>query len=316
MSIEPKAPLQGPASAEPADPVRFEKVKDLLHALANTVSAMKIFPSEHATVRNFVDQLAQRFADFLAAYQKLQIGVEEYSFTFMGRPAYIDEIATKSLPFFFFKDGLQALFFYQGLDRPEILDFLELTKAESQKAPEDCDIVVALWERDFPNIQYYAPDEFLENRILAESQDSRAIQALTGPPEDISGETIEVRVDTSKFTEGRIELDAADREEVEQAAVRAAEESSPRPAEEPGPDDAKSQVSEGKGRFSPAAAMDPTLTEAELQSLETMVRANRTISPEEEYIDLMVEIVFLEENAAGCKATLDALLAYNLARKR
>ncbi|HDT14143.1 MAG TPA: hypothetical protein ENO03_07275 [Candidatus Aminicenantes bacterium] len=192
------------------------------------------------------------------------------------------------------------------------MDFLELIKAESQKAAEDCDIVVALWERDFPNIQYYAPDEFLENRILSESQDLRALQAPSGLPDDISGETIEVRVDASKFSQGRIELDAADRDEVAKAAARAAEEPGPGSAEEAGTANALGQASEAKGHLSPAAAMDPTLTEAELQSLETMVRANRTISPEEEYIDLMVEIIFLEENAAGCKATLDALLAYNL----
>ena len=57
--------------------------------------------------------------------------------------------------------------------------------------------------------------------------------------------------------------------------------------------------------------MDPTLTEAELQSLETMVRDNRTISPEEEFINLMVEIIYLEEDLANCRASLDALLDYH-----
>jgi HEAT repeat protein len=57
--------------------------------------------------------------------------------------------------------------------------------------------------------------------------------------------------------------------------------------------------------------MDPTLTEEELAALELMVRANRTISPEEEYLNLMVEIIYLEEDAAGREATLDALLDYH-----
>jgi hypothetical protein len=121
---------------------------------------MKIFPSEHATVKNFVDLLTQKFTDFLAAYQKLQVGIEEYSFTYGGKPVFSDDLTIKSLPFFFFKDGLQILFFYQGLDRPEIQEFLELIKEETSKPAEDRDIVASLWERDFPNIQYYAPDEF------------------------------------------------------------------------------------------------------------------------------------------------------------
>jgi HEAT repeat protein len=316
MSADPTGHPPAPAQIEPIDPLRLEKAKDLLHSLANTVSAMKIFPSEHATVGNFVDQLTQKFTDFLAAYQKLPVGIEEYSFTYQGKPAYVDQVATKSLPFFFFKDGLQVLFFYQGLDRREIMDLLELIKEESQKTAEDCDVVVALWERDFPNIQYYAPDEFLENRILSESRDSRSSHDSPGLTEDLAGETIEVRVDASKFSEGRIDLDPADREEVEKAADRAAEEDGPNPAAAEGPLEAKADASDGKGRLSPAAAMDPTLTEGELHTLETMVRVNRTISPEEEYINLMVEIIFLEENAAGCKATLDALLAYNFEQLR
>jgi len=295
------------------DLVRVEKAKDLLHYLANTVSAMKIFPSEHATVRGFVDQLTQKFSDFLASYQKLQVGIEEYTFTYGGKPIYVDQVAIKSLPFFFFKDGLQVLFFYQGLERAEILEFLEMIAAEAQKPAEDSDIVVALWERDFPNIQYYAPDEFLENRILAETQDSRAIQDMADLPDGLSHETIEVRVDTAKFSQGRVDLDAQDREAVAEAAARPDPVEAGSASEAPITGSAGSEEAApgGESQISPAAAMDPTLTEAELLALETMVRTNRTISPEEEYINLMVEIIYLEENDASCQASLDALLEYH-----
>ncbi|NLH76978.1 MAG: hypothetical protein GX465_08065 [Acidobacteria bacterium] len=295
----------------PSDPARAEKVKDLLHYLANTVSAMKIFPTDHATVLNFVDQLAAKFTAFLAAHQKLQVAIEEFSFVYEGKPVYTDEVAIKSLPFFFFKDGLHILYFYEGLDRPEVLEFLELVKAEAQKPAEDCDIVAALWERDFPNIQYYAPDEYLESRILAErrGEDIRRPD-IPGLPEDLAGERIEVRVDPARLTEGRIELDGPDREEVRRAAERA-------DGEDAGPAPAPAEASEQErtaGERSPAAGMDPTLTEDELQSLERMVRANRTISAEEEYINLMVEIIYLEEDEAGRQASLDALLEYNFDR--
>ena len=294
------------------DPVLIEKAKDLLRYLANAVSAMKIFPSEHATVKNFVDLLTQKFTDFLTACQKFQVGIEEYSFTFGGKPVFSDDLTIKSLPFFFFKDGLQVLFFYEGLDRQEILEFLELITAEAQKPAEDSDIVAALWERDFPNIQYYAPDEFLENRILTESQDSQARQELPDLPGDFAHETIEVRVDSSKFSQGKIELTPQDREEVQKGSARAEQEDAPdgtaEAAEGDGPETA---AAKDDGKKSPAASMDPTLTEDELHSLESMVRVNRTISPEEEFINLMVEIIFLEENMGSCQASLDALLEYH-----
>jgi hypothetical protein len=312
MTVAPKSAPAIPAQAETIDAARFEKAKDLLHSLSNTVSAMKIFPSDHATIKGFVDVLTQKFTGFLAVYQKLQIGIEEYAFTVGGKPAFLDEVAIKSLPFFFFKDGLQILFFYQGIERQEIQEFLELIKDEAQKPAEDSDIVAALWERDFPNIQYYAPEEFLETRILAESRDSRAIKDIADLPDDLAQETIEVRVDTSKFSQGQIALDPEDQEQVARGRARAEGDeaaSSPAPAEDLGP--ATATGPEERGAKSPAAAMDPTLTEEEIRSLESMVRANRTISPEEEYVNLMVEIVFLEESLASCRATLDALLEYH-----
>ncbi|MCK7480617.1 MAG: hypothetical protein M0C28_27860 [Candidatus Moduliflexus flocculans] len=177
-SAQSSCPGEPAGAAAPPDPARTEKVKDLLHYLANTVSAMKIFPSEHATVTNFVDQLAAKFTEFLAVHGRSSRSASRNSPSpSKGSPRTPTRVAIKSLPFFFFKDGLHILFFYQGLDRPEVFDFLELIKTEAQKPAEDSDIVAALWERDFPNIQYYAPDEFLENRILAERQDSRAADA-------------------------------------------------------------------------------------------------------------------------------------------
>ncbi|MEN6560464.1 MAG: HEAT repeat domain-containing protein [Acidobacteriota bacterium] len=300
-----------PVQPDAVDIARIDKVKDLLHGLANAVSAMKIFPSEHATVTAFINQLAEKFAAFLNAYQKLQIGIEERSFTYEGKPVYTDEVAIKSLPFFFFKDGLQIFFFYQGLDRSEILEFLELIKAEAQKPAEDADIVVALWERDFPNIQYYAPDEFLENRIMGETRDPQAVRTMPGLPGDLAQETIEVRVDTSKLTQGRIELDQEDRGQIARASA-SDDEAGIAPSPEPaGAGTAADPPPGEKGPLSPAASMDPTLTEAELLSLETMLRANRTISPQEEYINLMVEILYLEDNPANGRAALDALLEYH-----
>jgi len=311
MASIQKPQLSGAAESGAIDPARIEKARDLLHYLANTVSAMKIFPSQHATITNFVDLLTQKFTDFLAAYQKLQVDIEEYSFIYGGKPIFSDELTIKSLPFFFFKDGLQILFFYEGLDRQEILEFLELIAAEAQKPAEDSDIVTALWERDFPNLQYYAPDEFLENRILAESRDSQDRQELPDLPGDIAYETIEVRVDSSKFSQGKIELTSEDREEVQKGQARAEQEDvadgTTAAAEGAVPE---TPAEKDGGKKSSAAAMDPTLTEDELHALESMVRVNRTISPEEEYINLMVEIIFLEENLATCQVSLDTLLEY------
>jgi HEAT repeat protein len=289
------------------DPKAVDKARDILHQLANTVSAMKIFPSEHATVGGFVDDLTLKARSFLDAYGKLEIWIAEYSFLCGGRPVYTDEMTIKSLPFFFFKDGMQMLYFYQGLDRNEILDFLELIKRESQKPAGDSDIVTALWERDFANIQYYAPDDYLQDRIIGERTESQTRAGVPVMPE-FAHEIIEIKVDMSKLTTGKIELTPEDREEIRKksAVTEQEDKEQPRIAAE------EAQVEgPGESRKSPAAAMDPNLTEAEIQNLEALVRANRTISPDEEFLNLMVEILNLEKSPEIVGANLDVLMDYH-----
>jgi hypothetical protein len=169
----------------------------------------------------------------------------------------------------------------------------------AQKPASDNDIVAALWESDFPNIQYHAPDEFVENRILAEKRDSAPEEKdLPELPSDLAHETLEVKVDLAKFSEGRIELKPEDQEKFrwgpqeEDAAgippTAAEGEAGPAPAASP-------EASSGMG-VSPAASLDPHLDERELEGLESMIRTNRQIRPEEEFLNLTAEVVYLEED--------------------
>src|SRR5512143_523703 len=80
---------------------RLRKAKDILTTLANTVSAMKIFPSEHDTVRNFVGSLAAKLDDFFEDLPRFEVRVAEYSFLYEDRAVYTDTTPSKSLPFFF-----------------------------------------------------------------------------------------------------------------------------------------------------------------------------------------------------------------------
>jgi hypothetical protein len=296
-----------------ADKQVVKKAEDILNCMANAVSAMKIFPSDHATVRNFVDALSRKFEDYFETYQRLEVGVEEYSFTFAGQVVFTDEMTIKSLPFFFFKDGTQILYFYRGLDRHELLEFLDLIKSVSQKPGGDNDIVAALWESDFSNIQYYAPDEFLENQILAEKREAQSEQNLPELPSDLAHETLEVKIDLAKFSEGRIELKPEDREKFHwdlQSDDHAEERA---PGDTPSAPEPVTSPDESSGLTkSPTASMDPNLTEKELQDLESLVRANRTISPEEEFVNLIAEVVFLEGDLRICAESLDVLLEFHL----
>jgi len=280
------------------DPKQVEKVRVIMLALANTNSAMKIFPANHTTVLNFVEDLTKKMKAFLESNEKLEIDIEEFAFTFMGKPVYKDELSIKSLPFFFFKDGMQKLFFYEGLEKDEIADFLELIKRESHKPPEEADIVTALWEKDLTNIQYYAPDDYLENKILEERVEQQAKAGVPILPAELAAKVIDVKVDTSQFSTGRIEVAGEGLEEDEKMLLEMAGQ------KDPGGDAAVPKWA--------AAAHDATLTDREVDTINALIHANRTISPEEEFLNLMIELVYLEKDMSRFQANLDVMMDYHI----
>jgi hypothetical protein len=345
------------------DPKSVEKVRDFLHLMGNTVSAMKLFPSDHATIKTFIQDLSRKILDYLDTHGKLELSVEEFSFVCAGKTVYTDEMTIKSLPFFFFKDGMQKLFFYQGLDAGEILEFLNVIKKEAKKPGGEADIITALWEKDFAHIQYYAPDEFLENRILQECRFSRhgSPASVTGAAPDaaeFSSKAIEIKVDTAKFSSGKIELSEEDRRVVQtrssltelgaeeqprialekvadskgaltagrgsgtasehsrqsvgvQGPAEEIEEGSPQQSSPPSIE--KTVAKEiGETWLSPAATMDFSMTEPEIANLETLVSSSRKISPDEEFLNLMAEILNLEKDPRNFNASLDILMQYQL----
>ena len=335
--------------AESLDDKALEKIRDILRQLAKAVSAMKIFPSDHASIRNFADDLTWKFRSFLDAHGKFEIWISEFSFLCGEKPVYSDDIPIKSLPFFFYKDGMQKLYFYQGLDGGEILDFLDVITKEARKPAGESDVVSALWEKDLAHIQYYAPDDYLENKILGECGQAQS-RAPSPEMAEFGHKAIEIKVDTSKFSKGKIELSDEDREIVERrAAIKdlakdekpgiALEKTSPggQPATQPFPPAAEAQRQEHPQTREPEKpevepvegpapvetvgppepqeatdAVDMAMTEPEVHGLEALLSKSRSVSPDEEFLNLMVEILNLENEKDVLITNLDILMEYAL----
>ena len=292
--------------------VRVRRAKEILTTLANTVSAMKIFPSEHNTVRTFVDTLAAKLGGFFELSPRLEILVAEHSFLYEDRVVYTDETPSKSLPFFFYKDGTQALYFYGGLERTELEEFLDLVRTASLKPAEESDIVAALWESDFPHIQYYAPDDFLENQILAERRSASAAAGLPGEPSDLAHDTLEVPIDRARHASGHIALRPQDRERLVQGVEGPEPGAAPSAGDMPGP----AAPSDSAGTRPDESTLPAGLSTADMEEINVLVRSNRLIWPEEEFVNLTSEIVYLEEDPAICGASLDILRDFFLDQVR
>ncbi len=249
------------------DPVQKKKARDILHILVNAVSAAKLFPSDHQTVVNFISELHGRLTEFLEEYWKLELGIAENAFLLGEETLHEDPHPAKSLPFFFFKDGMQKLYFYKGLSRGELRGFLETVRTVSQLPPEEGDIVNALWERDFANIRYLAPDDFLETKI------------------GVGRPLLRPSLDRDALEAGRIKLAPEDAEEIERAITSLG-----------GGEDDESDKDPARGAGSPLMSAIST-DEENVGAIDTLLQSSREASPENEYFNLLVEMIFLEDRA-------------------
>jgi hypothetical protein len=260
------------------DPAQRDKAKEILHVLINAVSAAKLFPSDHQTVINFISDLHDRLSDYLDKHWKLELEIEEHAFAVEGERIFEDPHPLKSLPFFFFKDGLQRLYFYKGLAKEELSEFLETMRTVSQLPPEEGDIVTALWEKDFANIRYLAPDDYLETRI------------------GVGRPTLRPRVDRADLSRGRVELAPEDLVEMKSCGQALSGQGN-------GPLDNRSEE-EGPGLS--ASSGDVGTSE-----LESLLKSSRQTSPEDEYLNLVVELIYLEDRADQFPAIVDVLEQYH-----
>jgi hypothetical protein len=246
-----------PSSEADPDRDRHQRVKEFLSLLSSTVSAMRIYPSQHANIVKFKTELFNRLAPFLDEGPGLELTIGEESISFEEQPVIRETNVARGLPYLFFKDGLQRLAFVPGLEREEFEEFVEVVKEVALLPATESDIVDALWKKEFAHIHYYCPDDFLETR-------------LTGG----KSKPHEFKVDRSRFSEGRIDLDQADLAEV----GRRLEGLDRREAEPPS-----------------AWAQAGTLADAgEAKILAEMIAAERSYPVEDDFIELLYEVLRLE----------------------
>lgn len=272
---------QGTPKSEEAEftEEQVQQIKEILHLLAKTVSQVKIYPADHSTVKNFKDELLEILTTYLEKYWKLEIDIGEFSFGFKGQTVYHDPTPLKSLPFLFFKDGMQKLSFYRGLNDHQLQEFLELIKKYYRLPPEESDIVSLLWEKDFAHIRYFAPDDYLETKI------------------GVGRQPIEIDVDTQAFKAGNIELSPEDIAVLSQRI----------PPEAVGREIEMREKTLDKVKEDEQIRIS-SLDEKDSLTLKSMLEKNRKISAEEELFLLVMEMLRLEEDVDRFSATLKVLV--------
>jgi HEAT repeat protein len=251
-------PETGGAPSGGPDKATLESVKEIFHILAHTVSSLKLFPSHHSTVQKFVDDLLAKLKAYFENRLELEAGIGESAFYLDGEKIYKEENLIKSLPYLFYKDGMQRFAILRDIDKAELRDFLDVIKKDSLLPPDESDIVISIWEKDFANIRITAPDDYLLSKIAIFEKQQFGIS-----------------VDKKQLYNGHIELAAEDKQGIVTKRVGLG-----------------LLEDEEKKDYAELVMM---LDDKDLHSIEAMVGSARQISPEKEFLDMIFELLYMED---------------------
>ena len=120
--------------------------------------AYKIYPINNVLLNEFIDRAFGAFRTFLDENGSIQLSVTPTELRFEKETIFTAEIRETSLPFKLYEGGLRLLGFFPGLERAEMVSFLEVMKALRHVDEDEDNVVTLLWEKDVAHITYLVMD--------------------------------------------------------------------------------------------------------------------------------------------------------------
>ncbi len=132
------------------------KAEAFFKALDKALKACQLYESKGKLVDRMLDDLMPKL-EAATAPGALTVKVASFGLVFEGTPLNLDD---KRKPYLFrlFCDGVRELSLLKGMDRDEVMAFIDILMADP-KAGED-DLVTLLWERNLPHVSLYVADTF------------------------------------------------------------------------------------------------------------------------------------------------------------
>ncbi|OHE16361.1 MAG: hypothetical protein A2X96_04915 [Syntrophobacterales bacterium GWC2_56_13] len=161
MGKAPSIPEVRPADEE------ILTVKGMIGSFLIALRNYVLYPEDHAMCRKSLAAVQGRLDGFLAGHQSLRLDVEKDRFLFQGEIVHQGPSQEDSLTFQLFREGIQWLEFKNGFTAEELNVFFKLlNQYRTPKEEAEGDLVTALWEADFPHLQYKNEDVLWEAEPL------------------------------------------------------------------------------------------------------------------------------------------------------
>ncbi|MCG6971790.1 MAG: HEAT repeat domain-containing protein [Desulfobacterales bacterium] len=138
---------------------KIQDVKSIVVLLFMAAKNHTMYPAHHVIYKESLQKVISSMDAFLKQHSDLRLDVEKNQLLFEEEPVYRDDPKTGEWASPLYRDGIQWLEFQAGLELIEISEFIKIINQyrNLQEEPKG-DLVTALWEKDFPHLQYAAMD--------------------------------------------------------------------------------------------------------------------------------------------------------------
>src|SRR4051812_14721509 len=173
-------------------PAELAEVTQIMNAFAKCGRSFKLYSRNNEMIVKFTGELYDKMTAFLEKRDTIVFTIRPTQFLYAGQAVYENDDRGESFAFKLYKDGVRQMSFYQGLDKRELMDILDIISTNFDRMEYyDDDIVTLLWKHDFDKISYVVIETFGEDVTEDEKVDYQAnIDAIVNlvksdtPPEN------------------------------------------------------------------------------------------------------------------------------------
>jgi HEAT repeat protein len=134
-------------------------VSTITQLMAGAIKHHTLYPEDHSIARQHIGKIFDALTTFLQTHKALHLDVGKNTLTYEGEIAYQGVSEENDLAFLLGRDGVEWLEFTRDLELWELQTLLRVINDNRRDdLNHDGNIANALWEQDFPHIEYKTID--------------------------------------------------------------------------------------------------------------------------------------------------------------
>lgn len=142
-------------------PAELAEVTQIMNAFAKCGRSFKLYARNNEMIQKFTNDLYDKITSFLEERESIVFTIRPTQFLYAKEVVYEQEDREESFAFKLYKDGVRQLSFYQGIDKREMMDMLDIISTNFERMEYyDDDVVTLLWKHDFEKISYVVVETF------------------------------------------------------------------------------------------------------------------------------------------------------------